>query len=173
MINCSLILTVMSDDKPGVVELLSQTIAKHDGNWLKSRMSYMAGKFAGILVINLPQDNKNKLLTDLDNLSRYGLSVTAENAGQQQSEESYQEYIIQLTSNDRPGIIKEVSQVLAERNVNLLDLNSDSSSAPMTGAPLFQATALVQVPNDVDVDDLVTRLENIANDLMIEFHIKS
>ncbi|MGB4246421.1 MAG: ACT domain-containing protein, partial [Pseudohongiellaceae bacterium] len=44
-----LVLTIIGDDKPGLVELLSETIARHSGNWLESNMSHLAGKFAGIL----------------------------------------------------------------------------------------------------------------------------
>lgn len=43
-----LVLTVIADDKPGIVEQLAATITEHGGNWLESRMAQMAGKFAGI-----------------------------------------------------------------------------------------------------------------------------
>ncbi len=169
MVNCALILTVISDDKPGIVELLSQAIAKHQGSWQKCRMSYMAGKFAGILVISLPTAQQEPLSKSLAQLAEHGLTVTVEKAGQEKPEQLSHKYILNLTSNDRPGIIKDVSQILAERHVNLLDLTADSSSAPMSGAPLFQANALVEVPNNVDIDDLTQSLEDIAHDLIIDF----
>ena len=34
-----LVLTVIADDKPGIVEQLSAVIARHGGNWLESRMA--------------------------------------------------------------------------------------------------------------------------------------
>lgn len=169
MINSSLILTLVSDDKPGVVETVSQTVTAHSGSWLKSRMSYMSGKFAGIIAVSINNGNLEALLQDLEALKDQGIQITTEQSTKKLNNEHCQEYQLQLTSLDRPGIIREVSQVLAEKNVNLIELSSEISSAPMSGEPLFEATALVAVPQNVSIDDLTDRLESIANDLMIEF----
>ena len=48
-----LVLTVIGDDRPGLVEALAETIAAHEGNWLESRMSHLAGKFAGLLRVSV------------------------------------------------------------------------------------------------------------------------
>ena len=53
-----LVLTVIADDKPGIVEKLSSVIADHHGNWLESRMAQMAGKFAGILRISIDSEHR-------------------------------------------------------------------------------------------------------------------
>ena len=42
----NLVLTVIGKDRPGIVELLSQIVAAHEGNWLESRMAHLAGEFA-------------------------------------------------------------------------------------------------------------------------------
>ena len=51
----SLILTVIGDDRPGLVERLASAISRHDGNWLESSMSHLSGKVAGIVSIELPR----------------------------------------------------------------------------------------------------------------------
>ena len=48
-----LILTIIGEDKPGIVESLAEVIADHSGNWLESSMSHLAGKFAGILRVGV------------------------------------------------------------------------------------------------------------------------
>ena len=45
-----LVITVFAPDKAGQVERIADCIAAHGGNWLESRMSRMAGQFAGICV---------------------------------------------------------------------------------------------------------------------------
>jgi len=52
-----LVLTVIAPDKAGQVERIAQCIADHNGNWLESRMSRMAGQFAGILRVAVPAGN--------------------------------------------------------------------------------------------------------------------
>jgi glycine cleavage system regulatory protein len=61
-----LVLTVIGDDKPGLVEMLADTIARHSGNWLESNMSKLAGKFAGILRIGVDEQHVDNLITALD-----------------------------------------------------------------------------------------------------------
>src|SRR3990167_11495407 len=51
-----LVLTVIAQDQPGLVERIAQCISEHGGNWLESRMSRMAGQFAGILRVDVPLD---------------------------------------------------------------------------------------------------------------------
>ena len=49
----SLILTVIGDDRPGLVEQLATAISSHHGNWLESSMSHLSGKFAGIVCLSI------------------------------------------------------------------------------------------------------------------------
>ncbi len=49
-----LVLTVIGDDRPGLVGELSAAISSHQGNWLESSMSHLAGKFAGIVKVAVP-----------------------------------------------------------------------------------------------------------------------
>ena len=64
-----LVLTIIGDDKPGLVGLLSETISRHSGNWLESNMSHLAGKFAGILRVSVGDDEADALVADLQGLS--------------------------------------------------------------------------------------------------------
>ena len=48
-----LVLTIISDDRAGIVEQVAQTISKHGGNWMESSMARLAGKFAGILMVEV------------------------------------------------------------------------------------------------------------------------
>ena len=61
-----LILTVISADKPGLVESLAQAINRHGGNWLDSRMARMAGQFAGILRVDVPAGAVEALRVELE-----------------------------------------------------------------------------------------------------------
>ena len=49
-----LVLTVIAQDEPGIVETLSQTVSDHGANWLGSRMARLAGEFAGIVEVSVP-----------------------------------------------------------------------------------------------------------------------
>ena len=71
----SYIVTFIGDDRPGLVESLSRVIESNRGNWLESRLSQLGGKFAGLLLVTLPDENGAALQADLKALSSTGLSV--------------------------------------------------------------------------------------------------
>ena len=73
---------------------------------------------------------------------------------------------------DRPGIVREISAALAERGVNVEELETDLSSAPMSGEPLFKATAHLRLPADCDSSELLGTLEAIAEDLMVDVRME-
>ena len=71
-----LVLTVIGDDRPGLVGELAAAIATHQGNWLESSMSHLAGKFAGIVRVAVPAAQAAALQAALGRLAT--LKVVAE-----------------------------------------------------------------------------------------------
>ncbi|MGB0663053.1 MAG: glycine cleavage system protein R [Pontibacterium sp.] len=168
----SLVLTVIGPDRPGLVERLSQTIAGHNGSWLESGMSQLAGKFAGILVVQVPTDKLQVLVADLQKLETEGLKVVAETAQGDEVDASSQHLVLDLIGQDKPGIVKEISQALAQRNVNVEKLSTELVSGSMSAEQLFQAKITLSAPEDLDIDALQDDLEALANDLMVDITLK-
>ena len=103
-----LVLTIIGDDKPGLVELLSETIARHSGNWLESNMAHLAGKFAGILRVSVDDQHADALVQDLQKLSSV-LRLMVEKVRMMEPVARQRALRLTLVGNDRPGIIKEIS----------------------------------------------------------------
>jgi len=164
-----LVLTVIGDDKPGLVERLAQVVSRNSGNWLESSMSQLAGKFAGILSVSVPDDHVEQLVNELESLSD-SLKLVIEQVSGEEPAEVSQSLTLSLVGNDRPGIIREISAALASQRVNVEELNTECTIAPMSGETLFNAEASLKIPADLDLDDLQQDLEKIADDLIVEIH---
>lgn len=164
----SLVLTVIGPDRPGLVEALSETVADHDGSWEGSRMARLAGQFAGILEVRVPDDRTAALFKALHGLETRGLRVMIEDAHAGESAEPHRALQLELIGQDRPGIIREVSAALSAAGVNVVELSTGCSSAPMSGEMLFSATALLHHPQSRAVEELRETLEKIADDLMVD-----
>ncbi|CRM08740.1 glycine cleavage system transcriptional repressor [Pseudomonas sp. 31 E 6] len=162
-----LVLTIIAADKPGLVERIAQNIAAHDGNWLESRMAHMAGQFAGILRVSVPAQNRQALVGALEDLSTHGIRVLVGEGSTGQALAS-KPIVMTLVGNDRAGIVREITALLSKQGVNLERLNTDVRPAPMSGDPLFNAEALLQVPSTLSLDKLQDCLETLADDLMVE-----
>ena len=163
-----LILTLIGPDRPGIVEAIAEPIARHGGNWLESRMAHLAGKFAGILRIEVAAEQASALVESLRALERSGLALTIETGPAQAPVPGARTFVLELEGLDRPGIVREISHALAERGVNIEELTTDRTTAPMSGELLFRSRALVTIPPRTDPERLRERLEELAGDLMVQ-----
>ena len=164
-----LVLTVIADDKPGIVEQLASTISAAGGNWLESRMAQMAGKFAGILKVAVEAESQQALTQALTALQSSGITVTAETTATVTHSE-ITSLVVNVVANDRPGIVSEVSSTLAKIHVNVLELTSYCESAEMSAVPTFRAQAIVELPSSLDQDTLIDSLEALSDDLIVEIN---
>lgn len=169
----TLVMTVIGADRPGLVQLVAACVADHGGNWLESRMCRLGGQFAGILRVEVPLTRSDELAEALGNLDRQGLKVIlhTESAGIAAANGSLA--ALELVGNDRPGILRSVTAVLAANGVNVEELASERVSAPMGGGTLFQAKATVLVPTNVNLSVVRTELEKIATDLMVDLKLRA
>lgn len=167
-----LVLTVIAPDQPGLVERIAQCIAGHGGNWLESRMSRMAGQFAGILRVAVPAQGYDELVESLQALNAQGIRVLVAESGIEPSC-TWKPILLDLVGNDRPGIVRDITRLLAEQGVNLESLTTEVAPAPMSSEPLFHAEAVLAVPLTLSLDVLRDKLENLADDLMVELNLRT
>ena len=166
----SLVVTVIGKDRPGLVESVAAVVEEHGGSWVESRMSRLAGEFAGILRVSVPSANVDALSSGLEGLRTGGLRVVVER-GVEESADEGTVVLLELVGGDRPGIVHAISEALAAREVNVDELNTECEGAPWSGDTLFKATARLRAPASLDLDQLRESLEAIAGDLMVDVSI--
>lgn len=167
-----LVITVIAADKAGLVERIAQCIADHHGNWLESRMSRMAGQFAGILRLAVPSEFNVELVHALQGLSEHGIRVVIAESGEHLTS-AWKPIAMDLVGNDRPGIVRDITRLLAGEGVNVERLTTDVRPAPMSSETLFHAEATLAVPLTLALDQLQQRLETLADDLMVELTLRT
>ncbi len=162
-----LILTVIGDDRPGLVEELATVISGQQGNWLEASLSHLAGKFAGIVKVAVPPSHEAALREALDAVVALRISAEA-SAVARSGETPGRRLSLSLVGHDRIGIVREVSQALARHAVNVEKLETRVGSAPMSAETLFYAEADLAAAPGLDVGALKADLERISNDLMVD-----
>jgi glycine cleavage system regulatory protein len=153
-----------------LVELVSAVVEEHGGDWVESRMSRLAGEFAGILRVSVPAASADALSEGLEGLRSEGLRVVVERGFEDAVEEGHV-ILLELIGSDRPGIVHKISEALAARGVNVDELNTECEGAPWSGGTLFKAMARLRAPTALDLDQLRESLEAIAGDLMVDISI--
>lgn len=167
----TLVITVIGDDRPGLVSALADVVAEHSGSWGRSQLAELAGKFAGIVTVDVPADRAEELQAALAGLAGVldtTVHVAHDAAGDAEGTAVGQSFHLDLVGNDRPGIVKEITGVLAEQQVSVDDLQTKVVPAPQAGGDLFAARATVHAPQDADVSALRAALERLAGELLVD-----
>src|SRR6478609_8575162 len=103
----SLVLTILGDDRPGLVSTVSAPISAHGASWERSQMSRLGGKFAGIVLVTVADRLLDPLVADLAALGDQGLHVVIERTDVPVEPQS-QRLTLELLGADHPGIVAEV-----------------------------------------------------------------
>lgn len=164
----TLIVTIVGEDRPGLVGRISDVVRQNSGNWLESRMSHLSDQFAGIVQIEAEPESIEALTKDLKSLEIDGVSVTVKIGGVAAATGGGRVFSLSVVGNDRPGIVREVTRVLGSHNVNVEELSTRCEPAPHAGGHVFRAEASLQIPSDLTPESLQAELEAIAADLMID-----
>ena len=167
-----LVLTVIGDDRSGLVDALSGVITEHGGNWDKSHMARLAGKFAGIVMVTVPDGGTDALIEDLGPLEAQGLlDVTVESAEREDAGDESPGYRMEIFGVDHPGIVHEISHALARQNVSIDELRTETWSAPMDGGTVFEAEASLRIPAGLSLPQLRDGLTRLADELAIDIKV--
>jgi glycine cleavage system regulatory protein len=167
----TLVLTFIAEDRPGVIQTLSEVVTGQGGNWLESRMAHLAQKFAGIARIQIADEKVGPLEEALAALEPEGLRVAVEE-GTPAAAASGPLYTLDLVGPDQPGIVHDISRCLAEHDASIEEMETRVDGAPMGGGALFYAQARVRVPPDLSEDELRQALEDLAGALMVDISLR-
>ena len=166
----SLVLTFVGDDRPGLVSAISEKVVEFGGTWLESRSVRLAGKFAGVVLVRVPDENLIPLESALAKLAPSGLRVSIER-GAAEAEKPARLVTLEIVGNERPGIVRDVTQALTRLGVNIEEFTSGLEGEPFTGVEMFRATARLSVPEGLKLDELRKALERLAAEIMVDLAV--
>lgn len=165
-----LVLTVIGDDRPGLVAALADTVTAHGGNWERSQLARLEGKFAGIVVVGVPDDQADELLAATRTVA--DLEIAVHRASDDTADDAEATHlIIGVLGNDRPGIVRELSSVLGANGLSIESMTTGTREAPMAGGLLFEAHFEVRVPAGTDLVTVRAELERLAAELLVDLGI--
>jgi glycine cleavage system regulatory protein len=165
-------MTLIGEDRPGLVDSVATIVSEHGGNWLESRLSRLGGQFAGIVHVEVPAETEQPLIRALKNLPERGLNVTVHSDQSPSGRNPQPLTLLEIVGQDRPGIVRQISHALAGFGVNVEELHTECSSAAMSGETLFQARAWLSIPESCNVAELRQTLEKIAADLIVDISLE-
>ena len=164
----SLIISAIGSDRSGIVAELSNIITSHGGNIEESRMTILGSDFAIIMLVSVSPDWQESLEVALKSLNE--LKIITKPTKIQKASEGIQ-CQIDLSGADNEGIVNVLSEYLAGKSINIIDMGTYISNAPITGTPLFNLKALTAISDDVDIAEIQSDLTLIAQKLGVEITV--
>ena len=167
------VLTAIGEDRPGLVEEVSEFVFARGGSIEDSRMANMQGQFAIVMLIGGTQEAIDRVTTDLEALSlqtgiHAQLTPAAPSGLQAPPRLPYR-----LTGRalDQSGLVHQVANLLRSLNVNIESMETTLEAAPVTAAPVFAMDLIIAVPVDTAIQKLRDELARVCDSANIDWHL--
>ncbi len=166
----NLVLTLVGDDRAGLVQAVADLVAAHGGNWERSELAELAGAFAGIVLVSVPDDQVDSLTAALGSLDGM-LHITPHRSDAAAEPGHGTPFVFTVLGNDHPGIVRDITHALAAHGLSIDRFTSTTREAPMAGGTLFEAAVSVRVPAGADVHAVTAQLERVAGEIQVDLAV--
>ena len=164
----SLIISAVGSDRSGIVSEISGVITSHGGNIEKSRMTRLGSDFTIIMLVMVDSKWEESLLVALQAIKELSITTKSMEPNTVITGENYQVTAgencqISLRGADNEGIVKVLSKYLAGKFINILEMETHFSNAPVTGTPLFNLKAITSTSVNLNMSDIQSDLNQILD----------
>ncbi len=164
----SLVVSIMGADRHGLVSLLADRAQRYGANWAASRMTRLAGEFAGTVHLEVPRENADALEASLRQLASSGLQVVIARSDVATVPDSLRSVELELVGDDQPGIVSRLTKMLAERAISIENLHTEVIRSGVSGQQTFKIGAHLLVPAALSVEALQAELGALAREMMVD-----
>ena len=165
----SVILSVIGSDRPGLTEALAAAVLSAGGNWLESHLSRLGGLYVGS--VRVEADDLEALRAAVRAVDAQGLEVRIAPTVEAASTVDGDSLDFSLVGQDRPGIVRQVTAVLAGLDVNIETFDTTITAEPHSGAPLFNLAARLRLPPGLRARAVQDALEAISAEIMVDLSL--
>jgi glycine cleavage system transcriptional repressor len=169
----NIVLTLTGTDRIGIVEGITKLLLDLGGNVETSRMSRLGGEFAVLMLVSMPAGQLANLDKSIQTLIHQGFKVTTSLTEQTYAEAyaGWLPYKIEVLGADHEGIIHEIAHTLSQFGINIESMDTETTQAPNSGAPLFSMAALVAVPPRLSGQNWGAALEEAGRNMHVDIKV--
>ena len=160
-----IIISAFGADKPGIVSHLTGAITNHGGNIEESRMIKLGSDFTTMILVSVSADWTESLTVALGGIQ--GLQISIQKTSPFTMEATIPQCEIHLSGADNEGLVHKVAERLAEKGINIEEMETGTENAPISGTILFTMTARVSHP-ELDIPRLENDMNELADKLGVE-----
>jgi len=164
--NTQILITISGAYQAHFVNLLSEKTHHLGGKWLTSKINHIDGYMAGLIKVELDVDNVDTLLHEFKalpiNVEWVELTPL--------TNEKTKHLDLSIDAKDRAGLVRDISQVLSENNINVESMECNRVGVPSIGDVIFTSHFKVAVSDSFDKEALIDHLQSFSDDFLIDIN---
>ena len=164
----SLVVSIVGGDRQGIVSSLAERAQRFGANWAASRMTRLAGEFAGMVHFEVPRESADALAAALRGLESSGLQVVVARSNGASVPTSLRVVELELVGEDRVGIVSNLTKMLAGRGISIENIHTDIVRSGVSGKQTFKVEAHLLVPAALSIEALRLEVGTLASEMMVD-----
>lgn len=142
-------------NRPKLIEPFIKAIRDCGCNIVDSRMTVLGDRLAMMLLLSGPWDAIAKIENSLPRLEeQLQLETIVQRTEPRKPEGGLMPYAVEVVAVDNIGIVHDITQFFAQREINVEDLYSGTYVAAHTGTQMFSLHMTIGIPTDVSIASL-------------------
>lgn len=168
------LLSANGQDRPGIVAAITGVLLENECNIEDSQMARLGPEFACMLMIRMPEGMVSQQLEQrLGGVAReLGLRLFMQDLRPEEASETRMDqpkHLIHVYGADRKGIVYRIARHLADRGVNITNLQTEVIHHDR---PLYVMMIEVELPSFIDAGRLQDELAVIGREIDVVVSLK-
>lgn len=166
-----LVVTAIGEDRPGIVSELTKLVSETNCNIIDSRIAILGSEFTFIMLLSGDMAGISRVEHLLPVKSmELGLLTMMKRTSQHQEKDYKAGYKLTYTGPDTPGTLSKITQLMADYQVNIAALKSDS--VEQDGLLVMRSEIDINFSREVDETEFKHQLEIIFSKTNVEHILK-
>ena len=166
------ILTAIGTDRVGIVDDLTTLILDKRCNIEESRMAVLGGEFTVMLLLSGSSPDIEALIETSEQIAgELDLHISMKPTVEPKAHPQMRPYLIESVSLDTPGIVHAITALLRRHRINIENMETDTTAAPWTGAPMFVMRGRISIPPEVSLATLREEIETLETEQNLDIKL--
>lgn len=157
--NTQLTITIAGQDHPQLINQLAAKTHELGGKWLVSKINRLDNQIVGLIKVDIPAETVAMLKQAFTGLT--DLNVRIIDSPQPVSKGTVEPLKLKVESSDRPGIVNDITNILDDIGIDIVKIENYRVGVPDLGQALFFAELMVEVPSEVNVEQLLEAVQQV------------
>ncbi len=165
--NITFIANFVGKATPATIKQLAAVTHENGGKWLISKVNFIEDQVAAVIKIDVPEESALVVQEAFKQHPDLVVQIVDSDSMAHNVDTIYQ---LRLDSNDRAGIVNEITHVLDGQGVNILDMDCQRvfiAGGGGVSSSLFTANMAIRLPQEISIDDIANELESLSEDTRV------